>query len=372
MSNSVNATRPVSFTAPAQGEAARTRPSTSAKEGMTEPAKTDTGSAERKPTQSEPVNQREAVKKLYTENESNSVATETEVENAREAVKRLYDESTLENTQRLVSEGGQREGAISAEQQRVREAAEIRNAMVIDKAAAQEARLQAQRLEVQDKVTLAREQSYRDHFEAFALARDLIALRDSALDREEGVVKENMALQDDMKEAVQQDKAASATHTRLIQQRDAKLDKVVSRRLDLITPGTFEPDTTENVGERPSVEIIPSLRQSHEIEPDTRKVRYDLESAEVRADRIEAAEALDDATSTLDEARPRRSETESAAQAIRKMKQSAARNGLVTLDSSTRAKEVADMVKKESMQNPERAIASQSQVSLQAALQVLQ
>ena len=209
------------------------------------------------------------------------------MENAREAVKQLYAESILEKTQRLVMEGGQREGAISAEQQRVREESEIRNAMAIDKAAAQEARLQAQRLEVQDKVIIAREQNYREHFEAFALARDLIALKDSELDRQEIAVKESVALENDMKEALQQDKAASATNTRLIQQRDEKLNQVVSRRLDMITPGTFEPEPEENISERPNVEIIPSLRQSHDIKPDTQKVRLDVEEAEVRVDRIE-------------------------------------------------------------------------------------
>ena len=227
MSNSVSATRPVSFTAPAQGEATQTRRSP-AGETTANAATAESASSERASQQSEPINQREAVRKLYAEKNAQPSTNEAEVENAREAVKQLYAESILEKTQRLVMEGGQREAQSPLNSNAFGRSQKIRNAMAIDKAAAQEARLQAQRLEVQDKVIIAREQNYREHFEAFALARDLIALKDSELDRQEIAVKESVALEND-EEALQQDKAASATNTRLIQQRDEKLNQVVSK-----------------------------------------------------------------------------------------------------------------------------------------------
>ena len=64
--------------------------------------------------------------------------------------------------------------------------------------------------------------------------------------------------------------------------------------------------------------------------------------------------------------------TESVQEALASLKAKAEENGLVTLNSKSQAERVAEDVRAETRQSPEQAIQSQSQVSLQAALKVLQ
>jgi hypothetical protein len=325
-----------------------------------------------KAPEAESKNQKEAVLDVYASQTDSENQTAANVENAREEVKRLYEASRLEESQQISAEGSMRAGEIDPEQQRVREDAEVRSAMVQDKAAAQAAQLKARRDVVQDKVTLAKEQNYRDQFESFALAREMIALRDSELDKLETQITGKQMAAEDIKSIASKDKVNDDKNVVRMQEQTMKIEKASSRRLDMITPGTFEAPAQEITPQAPDINIVNSLRQSHEFDlnPNASSAQDRLESTE--KSRSNAAEQFD--TMTMDEPfeSNQRATPDFASRAISEMKEAAARNGLVTLNSSERAEQVAQEVIQEARKRPEQAIASQSQVSLQAALKMLQ
>ncbi len=323
-------------------------------------------------TDTNQTSQKEKVQALYENKQAAEVRDAANVENAREAVKRLYEESRLEASQTITAEGSQRGGAIDPEQQRVREAAEVRTAMARDKASAQAAQLKARRDAVQDKVTLAKEQNYRDHFESFALARDMIAMRDNELDKIEISIKTDQLLDEDLKSVARRSKVVDEQNVQRFQEQATKMSKASSKRLDMITPGSFEKPSAEQSQESPDVNIIPSLRQSHVIEVETGATSTDQIIEQTEIERSDAAIEFDNATMNAAPEPQQSSATESVNRVLTEMKDAAARNGLITLSSSERAEQVVQEVIKEARRRPEQAIASQSQVSLQAALKMLQ
>jgi hypothetical protein len=318
------------------------------------------------------VNEKAKVQARYESEQAAAVRNADNVENAREMVKRLYEDSRLEGSQAITAKGSQRDVATDPEQQRVREAAEVRSAMAQDKAAAQSAQLKARRNAVQDKVTLAKEQNYRDHFESFALARDMIAMRDNELDKVEISIKTDQMLDSDLKSIARRAKVVDEQNVRRSQEQSAKSNKASSKRLDLITPGSFETQPAEKVQEPPDVNIISSLRQSHVIEVETGATSTEQIIEQTEMDRNDAAVDFDKATQSAAPESQQSSATESVSRVLTEMKDAAARNGLITLNSSERAEQVVKEVIKEARRRPEQAIASQSQVSLQAALKMLQ
>ena len=325
-----------------------------------------------KPPEAESKNQKEAVIEAYGSQSDSESRTDVNVENARDEVKRMYESSRLEASQQISAEGSMRGGAIDPEQQRVREDAEVRSAMAQDKAAAQAAQLKARRDVIQDKVTLAKEQNYRDQFESFALAREMIALRDTELDKlETQMVGQQMAAED-IKSIAQQDKVSNDKNVVRLQEQTMKVEKASSRRLDMITPGTFEAPTQEIAPQAPDVQIVNSLRQTHEFDLNPNSSSTEDRVKSIEMSRSHAAEQFDAITMDEPFENNQRSTPDFASRAISEMKEAAARNGLVTLNSSERADQVAQEVLKEARRRPEQAIASQSQVSLQAALKMLQ
>lgn len=364
MSSTISAVAPSQFIAPPKPVEARPMPKKV--EAM---VKSEPMSAQKVP---ENKSQKSAVKDVYEAQQASESRDSDNVENARALVKRLYEASGVEASQQASADGSMRGGEMDPEQQRVREDAEVRSAMAQDKATAQAAQLNAQREIVQDKVSLAKEQNYRDQFESFALARDMIALRDSELDKIELQITGQNMLSDDIRSIARQGKVNDDKNVIRMQEQSAKVEKASSRRLDMITPGAFEKNIEEPTLQAPDVKIVNSLRQSHEFDLNRAgsEVRDKIESTEVS--RNQAAEQFDSVTKSDPFEREQRSDPDFAGRAMSKMKDAAARNGLVTLNSSDRAKQVAQEVIREARIRPEQAIASQSQVSVQAALKMLQ
>ncbi len=318
------------------------------------------------------ANEKMALQDKFQAEEASQTRDTENVENAREKVQRLYEATRLESSQQISRDGSMRGGAIDTEQQRSQESAEVRSAMAQDKAAAQEAQLKASREVIQDKVTLAKEQNYREQFESFALAREMIALRDSELDKIERQISGEKMLFRELKSNAQQGKVLDEKNMERFREQSAKMEKASSRRLDMITPGSFEVQPKEPTPQAPDVQIIQSLRQSHQIdlEPSATSAEQVIEKTEV--DRSEAARQFDQVTMGRSEESGKSSASESVSRVLTEMKDTAARNGLITLNSSDRAEQVAEEVIREARRRPEQAIASQSQVSLQAALKMLQ
>jgi len=316
------------------------------------------------------MNQREQVKVLYQEPTGAPKASSNDVENARNQVKSLYEETTLEETQRIRGEPANSRSAISPEQQRVKEELKLLGAMARDKAEAQAARMERGRATIRDRIHLQTQRKYHEHFEAHALAQEMIAMKDRNLDRQEGQMKEAKAMLNAARGDVQMDKAKATQATEMFQARTRKHEAAVAKRLDIITPGSFEQPQTDATREKPTVRINRNMRQDHQIDVDPRQ--------EFAAQSLQRTEqARNEATVRFNETLEDRSvsaspSTESVQEALASLKAKAEENGLVTLNSKAQAERVAEDVRAETRQSPEQAIQSQSQVSLQAALKVLQ
>ena len=330
---------------------------------------TTTVSTERQSTSE--TNQREVVEAMYEGRSDAPKAAAPDVENARNEVKRLYEETSLEETQRVQSSPADSRSAISPEQQRVKEELKLLGAMAQDKAQAQVARIEKSRAATRERIHLNTQRKFAEHFEAFSLAQEMIALKDRNLDRQEGQLQAKKAMEQTTRSDVQMSKIKSDQSRIAFQARNQKDEAAVARRLDIITPGSFEPPKAAENTEKPTVQINRNLRQQHTIELNPgRAVGREQSRRQAELDRAESSANFD---STLAEQQPESSRTtESVREALEGLKTKASENGFVALNSQSQAQRAAEDVLIEARQRPEQSIQSQSQISLQAALKVLQ
>lgn len=322
------------------------------------------------------TNQREAVRELYSgSTDAPKPVTASEAENSKAMVKRLYEETNLEATQAVnlaaaeAAEAEMDQSATIKEQQVVQDQLKLLGAMAQDKAKAQEAQLKTRREATRERVHLNTQRKFQEQFEAFSLARDMIALKDRNDDRQRGKLSARKADDRTMRSDVQKAKTRTNQSTQAFQARSRKQEAAVAKRLDVITPGSFEPPPQPEHDEQATVRINKSLQQDHQIElnPGRRidqQARLDTETQR-QEDSIQFDAAFE-AHSDNDNA-----PTESVREALDGLKRRAEESGLVTLNSRAQAAQTADAVLAEARERPEQAIQSQSQVSLQAALQVL-
>ena len=322
------------------------------------------------------VNQREAVKKLYEGSTDAPKAVDaSETENSKAMVKRLYEETNLEETQAVTLAAAQaaqadsEHGSTVKEQQIVKDELKLLGAMAQDKAKAQEARLQTSREATRERVHLKTQRKFQEQFEAFSLAREMIALKDRHDDRLRGQMSANKAEARSARSDVQKAKARSSQSTQAFQARIRKQEAAVAKRLDVITPGSFEPPPQPDKNEQASVRISKSLQQDHQIEINPGKEIAQRARLDAEIQRQEDNKQFDSAFEAHSEAD--QAPMESVREALDGLKRRAEESGLMTLNSQSQAARTADAVLAETRERPEQAIQSQSQVSLQAALQVL-
>ena len=324
------------------------------------------------PQSSEKLTQREQVKAIYEAAAPDTTARTDTAENAREQVKQLYEQTTLEETQAVQATAkADAEIQIAAEQARVAERAKLQSAMARDKAAAQEARIMRSRQATRDRIHLNTQRNFQEHFESFALARDMIALKDQTDDRARSQAAEQKAVNRTRRSDIQKTKQRGVQSTRVFQERAQKQEAAVAKRLDIITPGSFETPPSPAEKEQPTVQISKTIQQRHQFEINpSRQVEFQSQRAAAEDSRVEADIELDQALEGVRDNSSRT--TESVRETLEALKEKAAEGGLVTLNSESQAQRAVEDVLDEARLRPEQAIQSQSQVSLQAALKVLQ
>ena len=197
----------------------------------------------------------------------------------------------------------------------------------------------------------------------------MIALKDRNLDRREGQLQAKKAMEQTTRSDVQMSKIKSDQS--VLFKHEIKKMKRPSLGASTSYAGSFEPPKAAENTEKPTVQINRNLRQQHTIELNPgRAVGREQSRRQAELDRAESSANFD---STLAEQQPESSRTtESVREALEGLKSKASENGFVALNSQSQAQRAAEDVLIEARQRPEQSIQSQSQISLQAALKVLQ
>ena len=316
-----------------------------------------------------PQNQREMVEALY----ENKIAAEEQAqvraklsnapENVRENIKRMYEglEADTAIQERLRQESMVERGNVRKEQQ-------LRVSMARDKAEAMRGQLFQLRRDVLETQKSTQEDSWHALFEA-SKATEADQKQMSIEEAKQAKERfEKAAFTMVMNRTVSSEQAKDDSNRRQIADENAKIAQSVGRRLDQITPGAFEKTAAAEVSEKPNIGITDDFEAKHQIEVDRQTPSVERDSAHRK--RVE--ESLAHLDSTLDASEAGSHSRDSINAEIEKVRSKARASGVQLLDNTEETKKVVRDALEELQNHPTAALKSQSRVSVQAAMALLQ